>query len=203
MKKILFAASFMMFSIGAYAQHEAGSLTFQPKAGFNVARYTDEDGTSPRFGLAAGVELEYQIKKKFSMATGLLYSMQGVKADIRTDYYTTSRATIKTDYINIPIIANIYLLKGLAIKFGIQPGFNINAKYTFSAGVGSENYSLSRIGVKVSTFDLAIPVGLSYENEYFVLDARYNVGVTKVFDNEGADSRNCVFQFTIGHKFRL
>ena len=203
MKKILFAASFMMFSIGAYAQHEAGFLTFQPKAGFNVARYTDADGTSPRFGVAAGVELEYQIKKKFSVATGLLYSMQGVKADVRTDYYSTSRVTFKTDYINIPIIANIYLLKGLAIKFGIQPGFNINAKYTFSAGVGSENYSLSRIGVKVNTFDLAIPVGLSYENKYIVFDARYNIGVSKLLETPADDSRNCVFQFTIGHKFRL
>ena len=203
MKKTLSVASLMMLSMYVNAQQEVGSLTFQPKVGLNIARYTDAEDTSPRFGVAAGGELEYQMTKKFSMAAGVFYSMQGVKADARTNYNTTSRVTFKADYINIPIIANIYLFKGLAIKFGIQPGFNINAKYSFSAGVGTENYSLSRIGVKVNTFDMAIPVGLSYENEYFVLDARYNIGVTKVIDYEGVDSRNCVFQFTIGRKINL
>jgi hypothetical protein len=141
--------------------------------------------------------------KKFSMAAGVLYSMQGIRTDAET-FYGSGKVTFKTDYINIPIIANVYLFKGLALKFGLQPGFNINAKYyVTSGGYWSDSSSLSNIGVKVKTFDLAIPVGLSYETKYLVLDARYNVGVTKVFDNEGADSRNCVFQFTIGHKFRL
>ena len=202
MKKTLFVASFMMISMVAYAQQEVGTLSFQPKVGLNIARFTDAEDTTPRFGFASGAELEYQMTKKFSMAAGVLYSMQGVKADAEMNYSKT-KVVFKTDYINIPIIANIYLLKGLAIKFGLQPGFNINAKYSFSSGIDSDNYSLSNIGVKVKTFDLAIPVGLSYENQYFVFDARYNVGVTKVFDNEGVDSRNCVFQFTIGHKLNL
>ena len=202
MKKTLFVASLMMISVVAFAQQEVGTLSFQPKVGLNIARYTDAEDTSPRFGVASGVEMEYQMTKKFSMAAGLLYSKQGIRTDAET-YYGKGKVTFKTDYINIPIIANVYLLKGLALKFGLQPGFNINAKYSVSTGFGSESSSLTSIGVKVKTFDLAIPVGLSYETKYLVLDARYNVGVTKVFDNEGADSRNCVFQFTIGHKVNL
>lgn len=202
MKKTLFVASFVMISMYVNAQQEVGTLSFQPRVGLNIARYTDAEDTSPRFGIASGAELEYQMTKKFSMAAGVLYSMQGVRADAQTDYGKT-KINFKTDYINIPIIANIYLLKGLAIKFGLQPGFNINAKYSFSSGIYSGSYSLSNIGVKVKTFDLAIPVGLSYESKYLVFDARYNIGVTKVFDNEGADSRNCVFQFTIGRKLNL
>lgn len=48
---------------------------------------------------------------------------------------------------------------------------------------------------------LSIPVGLSYEISNVVLDARYNWGVTKAFD--GLDSKNSVFQVTIGYKFQL
>ena len=33
------------------------------------------------------------------------------------------------------------------------------------------------------------------------LDARYNIGVTKVMD--GTDSKNSVFQVTLGYKFKL
>ena len=51
------------------------------------------------------------------------------------------------------------------------------------------------------SFDISIPVGLSYEIADFVIDARYNWGISKVL--EGFDSKNAVFQFTVGYKFAL
>ena len=53
----------------------------------------------------------------------------------------------------------------------------------------------------IKSVALSIPVGLSYEISNVVLDARYNWGVTKAFD--GLDSKNSVFQVTIGYKFQL
>lgn len=53
----------------------------------------------------------------------------------------------------------------------------------------------------VKGFDLAIPVGLSYQYQNIVLDARYNWGVTKIMDD--VDSKNSVFQITLGYKFAL
>lgn len=44
-------------------------------------------------------------------------------------------------------------------------------------------------------------MGVSYEFKNVVLDARYNWGVTKVFDD--ADVKNSVFQVTLGYKFEL
>ena len=55
--------------------------------------------------------------------------------------------------------------------------------------------------MKAQSVDVSIPVGLSYEYSNFVLDARYNFGVTKVFEN--SDTKNSVFQFTLGYKFEL
>lgn len=52
----------------------------------------------------------------------------------------------------------------------------------------------------IKGFELSIPVGLSYEISDFVIDARYNFGVTKVAEG---DSKNSVFQFTVGYKFAL
>ena len=43
MKKTLFIATFMMISMAAYAQQEVGTLSFQPKEGLNIARYTDAE----------------------------------------------------------------------------------------------------------------------------------------------------------------
>ena len=58
MKKIIYVASFMMLSVAVFAQHEAGTLSIQPKAGLNIAYYTGSEGveTKPRLGLVAGAE---------------------------------------------------------------------------------------------------------------------------------------------------
>ncbi len=182
----------MMATVGAFAQHEVGSVTLQPRVGVNIANVTDVDGTDPRIALAAGAELEYQLNNWMSLAGGLMYSMQGAK---EKDSGVT--ATLKLDYLNVPIVANFYVLKGLALKAGIQPGFKLSAKAKLSAGGSSASTDIE--GVK--GFDLSIPVGLSYEFNNIVLDGRWNVGATKIYDE--ADSQNSVFQITLGYKFGL
>ena len=53
----------------------------------------------------------------------------------------------------------------------------------------------------IKSFDLAIPLGLSYEISDFVIDARYNFGLTKLVDEGGG--KNSVIQFTVGYKIPL
>lgn len=192
MKKILLMAVVMLASVASYAQQAVGTFTLQPKIGMNVASLTKSDGADPRIGLAAGVEAEYQATDIFSISAGLIYSMQGNKYEVKS-----VTATQKLDYINIPILANVYVVKGLAVKLGIQPAFNVSDKVKFSGG-GS---SLENEDLGAESFDFSIPVGLSYEYSNVVFDARYNFGVTKVWD--GGDPMNSVFQFTLGYKFAL
>lgn len=85
------------------------------------------------------------------------------------------------------------------MKAGIQPGVNLSAKLSSD----KKNVDADTDGVK--GFDLSIPVGLSYEFHRFVLDARYNIGITKIFDEDKVDldSKNLTFQLTLGYKFTL
>ena len=192
MKKILLTAVVMLASVASYAQQAVGTFTLQPKIGMNVASITKCDGCDPRIGLAAGVEAEYQATDIFSVSAGLIYSMQGNKA--KEDGVTL---TTKLDYINIPILANVYVTKGLAVKLGVQPAFNVSDKQKLSGGKAS----VEAEDVGAESFDFSIPVGLSYEYNNVVFDARYNFGVTNIAD--GGDSKNSVFQFTLGYKFAL
>lgn len=192
MKKILLTAVVMLASVASYAQQAVGTFTLQPKIGMNVASLTKCDGCDPRIGLAAGVEAEYQATDIFSVSAGLIYSMQGNKAKEEGVTLTT-----KLDYINIPILANVYVTKGLAVKLGVQPAFNVSDKQKLSGGKAS----VEPEDVGAESFDFSIPVGLSYEYNNVVFDARYNFGVTNIAD--GGDSKNSVFQFTLGYKFAL
>ena len=58
MKKIVLAAALLLTSVATFAQREVGSLTIQPKAGFNIANVTKAGGDA-KFGLVAGAEAEY------------------------------------------------------------------------------------------------------------------------------------------------
>ena len=187
MKKLMVAVALMITSAAAFAQHAVGSFNIQPKVGLNVANLSKLKIDS-RLGLAAGLEGEYQVSDLFSISAGALYSMQGAKS---------GSTTYKLDYINVPIMANVYVVKGLAVKLGVQPGFKVSEKLS-NKTIGDFNNPLGT----TNSFDLSIPVGVSYEYANVQLDARYNLGVTNVFKGI-SDVKNSVFQITLGYKFDL
>lgn len=198
MKK-LFLMALMAFiaTTASFAQWSVGSITVQPKIGINGANITDADNSDSRIGLVLGGEFEYRVSPIFSLSAGALYSMQGCKGTAEDDDGNTGDVSLKLDYINVPILANVYVAKGLAVKLGIQPGFNVRHKA--SATVSGVNVTTNLPGIK--SVDFSIPIGVSYEFNRFVIDGRYNLGVTKLID--GADSKHSVFQFTFGYKFAL
>lgn len=182
MKKLLVMAAMVLSSVGAFAQYSAGDFTIQPKVGLNCASITGDNDLEYKAGFVGGVEAEYHISPLVGLSGGLLYSSQGYK--VSEDHVSVSWSP---SYLNIPILANFYVANGLALKAGIQPGFMVGKD-----GANSD---------AVKTFDFSVPVGISYEYMNICLDARYNIGCTKVFD--GGDGNNSVFQITLGYKFKL
>lgn len=195
MKKILILAVMMLTTMTVSAQMRAGSWAVMPKAGFNLATVTDADDASMKFGLVAGADMIYQINEPLAISFGVLYSMQGAKAKVK-EGGVTIKNKLNMDYVNIPILANFYVTRGLALKAGIQPGFNVKHKMKVESGGSSVESDIPNF----KSFDFAIPIGISYEISNFVIDARYNLGVTKLWDQEGSSSKNSVFQFTLGYK---
>ena len=178
MKKILLLGAMLVCGMVAKAQ-----FVLTPQVGATLATITDTDDSKMKVGLVAGANLEYPITEAFSLSGGLLYTMQGTAIKDVDD-------KTKLDYLNIPILAQYQLMDGLKIKAGVQPGFLMSAK----AG---------DVDIKdgCETFDLAIPVGLSYEISDFVIDARYNFGTSKIYKGDGGSkSKNSVIMLTIGYR---
>ena len=215
MKKMMMIAAMAVACLTASAQNEVGQFTLQPKIGMNITNISGAEivtGTSTEnanfmVDFAVGVEAEYGLAEKFSLAAGILYSRQGCdfgefKA---SNGYTTvgwDKNQNKLGYLNFPIVANYYIAKGFAIKAGIQPGFLLSAKRKID-GIGDTPSEDIDYKDALESFDLSIPLGLSYETDNVVIDGRYNLGVTKI-NKEGDDSyKNSVIQFTIGYKFAL
>ena len=219
MKKIMMIAAMMVATLGAVAQNEVGQLTLQPKVGMNISKITGSNLNS-KVGLVAGFEAEYGVAKNFGISLAALYSMQGAKRDLKVNNGTSVDVKFNLDYINIPVLAQYYIVPGLAVKAGIQFGFNVRNKVKVGTTVAGFNLKddcsmdefldVARAldksipsDAKFQKFDLSIPVGLSYEYEDFVLDARYNIGTSKLIKSDPDGSKNSVFQLTIGYKFEL
>lgn len=219
MKKLFLVAAMTVaaLSVSAQSKVKPGTWSIQPKAGVTITSVTglDElDGfmnkvavkseSQVNVGATIGAEAEYQINDRFSVAAGVGYIMQGKQwDDYKVPGVEVKDLKIDLGYINVPIVANYYIFKGLAVKAGVQFAFMTNAKMKDTEIEGNvETKESLDIKDNCKTFDFSIPVGVSYEfDNHIVIDARYNIGVTKVLD--GATNHNSVLLATVGYKFRL
>lgn len=229
MKRIILSiiAVFTFFA-NTIAQPQAGTFSIIPRLGVTIAKLSGDDlkvaegfSLSPKYlpGMTAGVDLEYQLTNALAVSAGAFYSQQGDKYDDYTEAHdiTTKKWSEtrdiknKIDYINVPVMFSIYGARNLAFKVGAQFGFNVKAKTeltnaTFVRGedgnASTEDVTKLKGNIDVKKFDFSIPVGISYEYMNVILDARYNIGLTKVYKQLDT-GKNCVFSFSAGYRFKL
>ena len=196
MKKLFVIAALMVATLSANAQQ----MFIKPMVGGTLATLTgDTEGNKMKLGLVAGAEFGYNINDMFAVTAGALVSLQGSKFD---DNSYQKDITTNLTYLNIPILANVYIAPGLAIKAGVQPGFLLSRKTKLDELIGSGSWTsvehTSTDGMK--KVDFSIPLGLSYEISDFVIDARYNLGLTNINDTDSYKSKNGVIMLTVGYK---
>ena len=200
-----------MMSLSVFAQHEVGSIALKPMVGLTLANYSGcELSTDMKAGLAVGMEAEYQATPFFSITAGMLYAMQGAKLKVSAFGINAGTVSAKNDYVNIPLLANVYVMKGLALKAGVQLGLNVNSKIDAKTSLTDGSYNLADVKDQTESMMFSIPLGVSYEYEDFVIDARYNIGLTDVYKKDNVitnfalkGTKNSVIQLTLGYKFDL
>ena len=210
MKKVLFLLAMLTATVSVKAQHEEGDILIQPRVGITISNITD--GDKSKVNIAYGVEFERFFTDELSFSAGVLFTNQGCKYEIfYIDEQQNKQSTYENDwklnlyYGALPITVNYYVLPGLALKAGIQPAFRVKANILY----GDEKMDFDNMiamlfpgeDVKMNTFDFSIPVGLSYEYNRITLDARYNIGLTKLISGSYNTIHNNVFAITLGYKF--
>ena len=215
MKKTLLAIVVAVLSAtSVMAQSEAGSAYIKPMVGGTLSTLTKLDDTKMKLGLVGGAEFGYQVSDQFAVTAGALVTMQGAKSKKMT-FMDDSGISVTGDgkysmtYLNIPVMANYYVAPGLAIKAGIQPGFLLSNKITATYKVGGAEMDFESTSTEgFNKFYLSIPLGLSYEFDDFVIDARYNLGLSSIYKSKlndlyGVKPKNSVIMLTVGYKIPL
>ena len=212
MKKLMMIAAMMVAAVSANAQFEPGTFSIQPKDGGTISKlsnmpsYGDIKSTFYVGGLV-GAEFEYQVAQPFSLAAGLNFAMQGGQwDDFKSGATELKKPKIEMTYLNVPLVANVYLFKGFAIKAGVQVGFLLSANYKFELKEGDATAKIDKkIKDDCKTVDFSIPMGISYQVPTIpiYIDARYNLGLTNISKDSDYTTKNRVFQLTVGYKFAL
>lgn len=230
MKRFFFILSLGVIALFCDAQSRVGTFSIIPKIGVSLSSMTNNNFIigentvcSPKYkgGFTGGVEAEYQLTSPLSISLATLYTMEGCRyldesglvAKSSTNYEGYSDHTVNLQMINIPLTLNYYVAEGLALKAGVQLGVTVdtNEKYevtpfTVNDRTGEHNYGTMvkeniNTNDKYKSVDLSIPLGVSYEYMNVVVDARYNLGITK--NNKMNDSKNNFFALTVGYKFDM
>ncbi|PVX49944.1 outer membrane protein with beta-barrel domain [Balneicella halophila] len=188
MKKIfLVVVAVAFFATQGIAQ----DFNFGVKGGVNFTNLTGDDvdaDMKTKFNL--GVLAEFMVNEQFSIQPEVLYSAQGADED---------NTELTLDYITVPVMFKYYVAPGFSLQAGPQVGFLVNDDYEASLGDVSVSPDTDDV-FKTVDFGLNFGLGYKFYNNIFV-DARYNLGLTEVFDEGDVDAKNSVIQFSVGYMF--
>ena len=185
MKKIFCVPVFIILSLfGVYAQETHFGL----KAGVNIASVDISNGANfaSKAGLHLGGLAHIHITQHFALQPELVYSMQGGK---------DGNEKLKLNYINIPVLAQYMTHERLRLQTGPQLGFLTSAKSKIDEVETDVKKDLSSID-----FSWVFGVGYLFPSGFGV-DARYNLGIGNISDDNSFEARNRVFQFGLFYQF--
>jgi hypothetical protein len=131
------------------------------------------------------------LSENIKLAPEVLYSAQGAKF---------SSGQVDYNYINIPVLVNIYETKIIFLQLGAQLGIITSAN--FSAGGSSSNVIAS-----LNKTDFGLVGGLGADFGMVVINARYNWGLTEIVKSNPSAivqksdiTTNTTIQISIGIK---
>lgn len=229
MRRLFLLCLFVLTLFGAQAQPKWGTWSVVPHVGVSFANLTKDaiyvpyNGTShsqTRIGFSGGADVYYQLTDKLALSGGVAYTQAGCNyKDVPADLSARSGTVLHDSYYNlgyvdVPLLAHIYISKDLALSIGCQPSFLTKATSHTEMqdyetdGKGGIKYDKTEVSegdaktlFKKTAF--SIPVGISYEYENVMLTARYNIGLSKVYNHDLSDNKNKIITVSVGYKFNL
>lgn len=229
-RKLILALSLMAMALPLMAQPEAGTFSIIPKVGVDITNVTGdhlyEYGDMGTYslkgkyqpGFTGGVEAMYQAMPRLAVSLGVMYAQEGSRhSDIELGQGEArvgiNENNLAFNYLQVPIMAHVYVAKGLSLNAGVRLGFLHSASHeydtvdiTYDDISGTREYGESHsydedIKSFCKTTSISIPVGVSYEYMNVVLDARYHFPLTKTFKETSGKHQG--FTVTVGYKFDL
>ena len=180
----------MLASVGnTWAQGVGGGI----KVGVNFAKVSnadDEGDVSMRTGIIGGAFLTFPRGALIAFQPEVLFSQQGAKFTDAGEEFTA-----KIDEVLIPLLLRVGASNGPAyVLVGPSIGFITSAKFT--DGTDEEDFKDD-----LKSTDIGALVGLGVSVNRFLIEARYNLGLTNLNDDDSEKNKSRVISVLVGVGF--
>lgn len=203
MKNFLLSILISLTLVSTASARNYKVISLGAKAGLNLSSVTGiPDFVGPmKANFTGGLFFEFRPIRVVGISAEVLYTGAGFKFEVGEDIQPID---VSYNFIDIPIMAKIYIAGGLSINAGIQ------ATFMFSPTLNFEEVR-SQFDMNKAAF--SIPVGLSYtiNSIGLTIDARYTFGLTDLLPSEMISTtqgdytfggaKNQGIAFTIGWRF--
>lgn len=178
-------------------------FSFGTKFGLNLSDLiTDESMISPRPTFHFGTEIEYRLNDVWGFQSELVYNRLGNVRRGVNDLGIKFDNTLVLDYINIPVLVNYYVSKGLYVNTGPQIGFLIRAEQEDTIGFDSTRQSVMG---RYNFIDLSGVFSIGYLTDWgFNIGIRYQLGFIDVLKENleyTSQQRHSVLQLYMSLRF--
>jgi hypothetical protein len=199
-------SAFLMILAGNAFAQDFPETSFGIKGGVNFSNFYKGDLTDKnvRTGFNAGVYGRFVITEGVALQPELLYSTRGGEATYNG--FGGGRATLKLDYIEVPVLAVVNIVPFLNIHVGPYVGFLASAKTENANEDNIFNFQNELDKDSFENVDFGIAGGIGIDVKKFHIGARYNyglkdIGKDKVFSVASyslRDQRNSAVQIYVG-----
>jgi opacity protein-like surface antigen len=184
-----------------------GGIDFMTFGGTDSEVFENETGfdKSSRTGFALGAFAEWQINNTWAVEPQLLYIQKGAKYKGNPAGGTSGEATIKLDYVQIPVLLKAeYAKEGVSVVpgvfFGPAIGFKVGCSFGVEADGQSDSVKCDDAGASVQDTDFSLVFGAGVELDRLSLQVRYDLGLTNI-DRDGAEVHNQGWLISLGYGF--
>jgi hypothetical protein len=190
MKKAIVAALAILFSTTAFSQTQIGI-----KGGININDIDDsrfKNNTATRLGYHGGLLFHIHVKRRLAVQPEVVFSSQGAKYT-----HPDFNGDLVTNYLNIPVLLQYMGNHGIRLQTGPQLGFLLDADLKRN---GNTVADLKR---SMNEADFSWAFGLGFLSRSGLgADARFNLGLTDIFEQGGRQSKHRVWQIGLFYQFR-
>ena len=214
MKKIYITIA-ILFGLGTSVM--AQEISYGVKAGVTVSDWRGEasDGirelvdlagvvsTRPNLGFHIGGYAVIPLQSGFSIEPGLIYSQKGMQlTETIVDVIVPieAKASVKSHYVDLPIMAKFQAPSGFHVFGGPQVSYLVANRLRTKAGILGFNVQENfKIDAGFRKVDVALTGGVGYQFANGTnISASYEHGLSTIDENGFFDAYNRAFKATVG-----
>jgi hypothetical protein len=183
MKKSVVVFIALFVASASYAQ-----VSFDARVGANLSGMS-EGGLTMKFGVKAGLGIDYALSELIALKSGLFFSMKGA-SDADTPFDFSPKNTLKLNYLEIPVLASFRFMVapkiGIALNAGPSVGYRVSKK---PEGVAEMNSA-----------DVSANMGLDFVfNKKFVVGVESQYGLSELVKD--SKQHNINYSLMFGYRF--